>query len=87
MWKEKTSRNLVHRVRNLKFARNLKLATSKTLVYSMKKMMVCLNLGIFQFKEPSRTIHSTNLTLIRYYYQYFYMWLISNMWQILDFLL
>ena len=36
------------RDRNLTFARNLKFATSKTLVNSMKKIMLCLKLGIFQ---------------------------------------
>ena len=40
------------RVRTLKFARNLKFATSKTLVNSMKKIMFCLKLGIFQFRKP-----------------------------------
>ena len=39
-------------VRHLKFARNLKFATSKTLVNFMKKMMFCLRIGIFQFKKP-----------------------------------
>ena len=40
------------RVRYLKFARNLKFATSKTLINFMKRMMFCLNIGIFQFKKP-----------------------------------
>ena len=39
-------------VRNLKFTRNLKFATSKTLVNFMKKVMLCLKIGIFQFKKP-----------------------------------
>ena len=42
----------VCRVRNLKFAMNLKFATSKTLVNFMKKMMFCPKIGIFQFKKP-----------------------------------
>ena len=53
----------IYSIRNLKFARNLKFTT---LVNSMKKMMLCLKLGIFQFKKPSFTIQSTNLTLIHY---------------------
>ena len=36
---------LVYKVRSLKFA------TSKALVNSMKKTMLCLKLGIFQFKK------------------------------------
>ena len=32
--------------------RNLKFATSKTLVNFIKKMMFCLKIGIFQFKKP-----------------------------------
>ena len=40
------------RVRNLKFGRNLKFATHKTLVNFMKKMILSLKLGIFQFKKP-----------------------------------
>ena len=39
------------RVRNLNFARNLKFATSKTLVSFMKKMMFRLKIGIFQFQK------------------------------------
>ena len=39
------------KVRNLKFARNLIFATSKTLVNFMKKMMFCLKIGIFQLKK------------------------------------
>ena len=38
------------RVRNLKFARNL--PPLKTLRNSMKKIMLCLKVGIFQFKKP-----------------------------------
>ena len=40
------------RVRNLKFTRNLKFANFKTLVNSVKKMMFCLELGMFQLKKP-----------------------------------
>ena len=42
-----------YRVRNVKFARNLKFATSKTLVNFMKKIMFYHKIGIFfQFKKP-----------------------------------
>ena len=47
-----TSNHTYIDVRNLKFARNLIFATSKTLVNSMKKLMLCLKVGIFQFKKP-----------------------------------
>ena len=40
------------RVRNLKFARNLKFTTSKTLLNSTEKVMVCLKLSIFSSKIP-----------------------------------
>ena len=40
-----------HRVRNQKFARNLKFATSKTLVNLMKKIMFCLKIGIFSVQK------------------------------------
>ena len=40
------AQNQTLRVRNVKFA------TSKTLVNSLKKMMLSLKLGIFQFKKP-----------------------------------
>ena len=39
------------RVRNVKFSRNLKFATCKAFVNSMKKMMLCLKVGIFQFNS------------------------------------
>ena len=48
--------------------RNLKFATSKTLVNFMKKMMFCLKIGIFQFTKPYFTVHSTNLTSIHSFY-------------------
>ena len=75
------------RVRNLKFARNLIFATSKTLVNFMKKMMFCLTFAIFQFKKSKFTVHLTNLTSVSLFYLYFNMWRISDMWRILDFLL
>ena len=56
------------RVRNLKFARNLIFATSKTLVHFMKKMIFCLKFGIFQFKKPKFTVYLTNLTSISLLY-------------------
>ena len=56
------------RVRNLKFARNLIFATSKTLVNFMKKMIFCLKFGIFQFKKPKFTVYLTNLTSISLFY-------------------
>ena len=42
---------VIYRVINLKFARNLKFTTSKTLVNFMKKIMFCLKIGIFQFEK------------------------------------
>ena len=39
------------RVRNVKLARNLKFATSKTLINFIKKMMFGLKFGIFQFRK------------------------------------
>ena len=55
------------RVRDLKFIRNLKFATSKTVVNFLNKMF-CLKIGIFQFKKPEFTVHSTNLTSIHLFY-------------------
>ena len=63
-----TTDEFITRVRNLKFARNLIFATSKTLVNFMKKMMFCLKFGIFQFKKPKFTVHLTNLTSISLFY-------------------
>ena len=60
--------NREDRVRNLKFARNLIFATSKTLVNFIMKMMFCLKFGIFQFKKPKFTVHLTNLTSISLFY-------------------
>ena len=64
-----TTDEFITRVRNLKFARNLIFATSKTLVNFMKKIAeICLTFGIFQFKNPKFTVHLTNLTSISLFY-------------------
>ena len=47
----KMLRSTLDRVRNRKFARNLKFATSKTLVNFMKKMMFLSKIGIFSSKS------------------------------------
>ena len=75
------------RVRNLKFARNLKLATSKTLVNFMKKMLFLSKNWHFSVQKAliyytfNKSHHNSYILLV------FYMWRISDMWRILDFLL
>ena len=46
-----------YRVGNLKFPRNLKFATSKTLVNFTKKVMFCLKIGIIDFKKHYCIMH------------------------------